>query len=83
MGNTDITVLHITVLMPIPRERTELWLAYGPPEAVIEKIHTYLDAGCTTPVLRFVAPNLHDQLQRCIAEECYRLFALPQRQRCL
>src|SRR5207249_6991389 len=24
--------------------------------------------GCTTPVLRFVAPNLHDQLQRCIAE---------------
>ena len=52
----------------ITRERTELWLAYGPPEAVIEKIHAYLDAGCTTPVLRFVAPNLHDQLQRCIAE---------------
>jgi alkanesulfonate monooxygenase SsuD/methylene tetrahydromethanopterin reductase-like flavin-dependent oxidoreductase (luciferase family) len=52
----------------ISRERTELWLAYGPPEAVIEKIQAYLDAGCTTPVLRFVAPNLHDQLQRCIAE---------------
>ena len=52
----------------ISRERTDLWLAYGPPEAVIEKIHAYLDAGCTTPVLRFVAPNLHDQLQRCIAE---------------
>jgi alkanesulfonate monooxygenase SsuD/methylene tetrahydromethanopterin reductase-like flavin-dependent oxidoreductase (luciferase family) len=52
----------------ISRERTELWLAYGPPEAVIEKIHAYLDAGCTTPVLRFVAPNLHDQLQRCIDE---------------
>ena len=52
----------------ISRERTDLWLAYGPPEAVIEKIQAYLDAGCTTPVLRFVAPNLHDQLQRCIAE---------------
>jgi hypothetical protein len=35
---------------------------------MIEKIQAYLDAGCTTPVLRFVAPNLHDQLQRCIAE---------------
>jgi alkanesulfonate monooxygenase SsuD/methylene tetrahydromethanopterin reductase-like flavin-dependent oxidoreductase (luciferase family) len=52
----------------ISRERTELWLAYGSAEAVIEKIQAYLDAGCTTPVLRFVAPNLHDQLQRCIAE---------------
>jgi alkanesulfonate monooxygenase SsuD/methylene tetrahydromethanopterin reductase-like flavin-dependent oxidoreductase (luciferase family) len=52
----------------ISRERTELWLAYGPPDAVIEKIQAYLDAGCTTPVLRFVAPNLHDQLQRCIAD---------------
>jgi len=52
----------------ILRERTELWLAYGPPEAVIEKIQAYLDAGCTAPVLRFVAPNLRDQLQRCIAE---------------
>lgn len=48
--------------------RTQLWLAYGPPEAVIEKMHAYLDAGCTTPVLRFVAPNLHEQLQRCLAE---------------
>ena len=33
----------------ISRERTDLWLAYGPPEAVIEKIQAYLDAGCTTP----------------------------------
>jgi alkanesulfonate monooxygenase SsuD/methylene tetrahydromethanopterin reductase-like flavin-dependent oxidoreductase (luciferase family) len=52
----------------ISRQRTELWLAYGPPEAVIEKIQAYLDAGCTMPVLRFVAPNLHEQLQRCIEE---------------
>ena len=52
----------------VSRERTDLWLAYGPPEAVIEKIQAYLEAGCTTPVLRFVAPNLGEQLQRCISE---------------
>jgi alkanesulfonate monooxygenase SsuD/methylene tetrahydromethanopterin reductase-like flavin-dependent oxidoreductase (luciferase family) len=50
----------------VSRDRAELWLAYGPPAAVIEKIQAYLDAGCTTPVLRFVSPNLKDQLQRCI-----------------
>ena len=52
----------------ISRERAELWLAYGPPEAVIGKIQAYIDAGCTTPVLRFVSPDLSGQLQRCIEE---------------
>ena len=49
-------------------ERAELWLAYGSPAAVIEKIQAYIDAGCTMPVLRFVAPNLTEQLQRCLEE---------------
>ena len=52
----------------ITRERAELWLAYGPPEAVAEKIQSYIDAGCTTPVLRFVGPDLEGQLNRCIQE---------------
>jgi alkanesulfonate monooxygenase SsuD/methylene tetrahydromethanopterin reductase-like flavin-dependent oxidoreductase (luciferase family) len=52
----------------VSRERAELWLAYGPPAAVIDKIQAYIDAGCTTPVLRFVSPHLKDQLQRCIEE---------------
>jgi alkanesulfonate monooxygenase SsuD/methylene tetrahydromethanopterin reductase-like flavin-dependent oxidoreductase (luciferase family) len=52
----------------VSRERAELWLAYGPPAAVIEKIQAYIDAGCTMPVLRFVSPHLKDQLQRCIEE---------------
>ena len=52
----------------VSQEKADLWLAYGPPEAVIEKIQAYIDAGCTTPVLRFVAPNLSHQLQRCIQE---------------
>lgn len=52
----------------ISKERAELWLAYGPPEAVIEKIQAYIDAGCTTPVLRFVSPDLPGQLHQCIEE---------------
>jgi alkanesulfonate monooxygenase SsuD/methylene tetrahydromethanopterin reductase-like flavin-dependent oxidoreductase (luciferase family) len=52
----------------VSHERAELWLAYGPPTAVIDKIQAYIDAGCTTPVLRFVSPNLKGQLQRCIEE---------------
>lgn len=52
----------------VSRERTELWLAYGSPEAVIQKIQAYIDAGCTTPVLRFTAPDLKTQLRRCIEE---------------
>jgi alkanesulfonate monooxygenase SsuD/methylene tetrahydromethanopterin reductase-like flavin-dependent oxidoreductase (luciferase family) len=52
----------------VSRERAELWLAYGPPDAVIAKIQAYIEAGCTMPVLRFVSPHLKEQLQRCIAE---------------
>ena len=46
----------------------DLWLACGSPEAVAEKIQSYIDAGCKTPVLRFVSPDLKGQLQRCIDE---------------
>lgn len=52
----------------ITDERAKLWLACGPPEAVIEKITAYLEAGCTMPVLRFVSPDLKGQLERCIEE---------------
>lgn len=52
----------------VSRERAEMWLAYGPPQAVIEKIQAYIEAGCTMPVLRFVSPDLKGQLQRCIEE---------------
>jgi alkanesulfonate monooxygenase SsuD/methylene tetrahydromethanopterin reductase-like flavin-dependent oxidoreductase (luciferase family) len=52
----------------VSRQRAELWLAYGPPTAVIDKIQAYIDAGCTMPVLRFVSPDLKGQLQRCVEE---------------
>ena len=52
----------------ISRERAETWIACGSTQSVIDKIASYIDAGCTTPVLRFVAPNPREQLQRCIEE---------------
>jgi alkanesulfonate monooxygenase SsuD/methylene tetrahydromethanopterin reductase-like flavin-dependent oxidoreductase (luciferase family) len=44
------------------------WLAYGPPEAVAARIQEFVDAGCTTPILRFTGSNQQEQLERCIAE---------------
>jgi len=52
----------------ISRERAETWIACGSTQSVIDKIASYIDAGCTIPVLRFVAPNPREQLQRCIEE---------------
>jgi hypothetical protein len=59
----------------LSRERAALWLAHGPPAAVIETIQASINAGCTTPVRRFVSPNLREQLQRCI-EEVMPAFAI-------
>jgi alkanesulfonate monooxygenase SsuD/methylene tetrahydromethanopterin reductase-like flavin-dependent oxidoreductase (luciferase family) len=44
------------------------WLAFGSPQAVIEKIASFIEAGCTTPVLRFVAHDQRGQLERCLSE---------------
>jgi hypothetical protein len=52
----------------ITSEKLESWLAFGPPTAVIEKIGQFIDAGCTTPVLRFTSWDQQGQLERCITE---------------
>ena len=52
----------------ISRERAETWLAYGSPAQVVDKIAAYVEAGCTMPILRFVAPDPKLQLRRCIEE---------------
>lgn len=44
------------------------WLAYGSPQAVVARIQEFVDAGCTTPILRFTGANQQQQLERCIAE---------------
>ncbi len=63
----------------ISKEQTEIWLAYGSPQAVAEKIQAFIDAGCTTPVLRFTATDLKGQLRRCI-EEVFPLLPIVQKQ---
>jgi len=50
------------------REYIEGWLACGPPRIVLEKIRAYVDAGCTTPILRFASWDQKGQLARALAE---------------
>jgi alkanesulfonate monooxygenase SsuD/methylene tetrahydromethanopterin reductase-like flavin-dependent oxidoreductase (luciferase family) len=52
----------------IPEEKLDSWLAIGPPQAVAEKINTFIEAGCTTPILRFTSSDQRGQLERCLAE---------------
>jgi alkanesulfonate monooxygenase SsuD/methylene tetrahydromethanopterin reductase-like flavin-dependent oxidoreductase (luciferase family) len=52
----------------VSSEFLETWLALGPPEAVAAKIAAFLDAGCTTPILRFTSPHQLEQIERCIGE---------------
>ncbi len=52
----------------ISSDRAQVWLACGSPQAVIDIIGPYIEAGCTMPVMRFVSPDLKGQLQRCIEE---------------
>ena len=52
----------------ISRDQAETWLAYGPPQAVIDKLAAYIEAGCTMPIVRFVSARPREQLRRCIEE---------------
>jgi alkanesulfonate monooxygenase SsuD/methylene tetrahydromethanopterin reductase-like flavin-dependent oxidoreductase (luciferase family) len=40
------------------------WLAAGSPAAVADKIVTFIEAGCTTPILRFTSPDQRGQLEQ-------------------
>lgn len=50
----------------ISDELLDSWLAHGSPEAVIEKIGVFIEAGYTTIVLRFTAEDQRGQLERCV-----------------
>jgi alkanesulfonate monooxygenase SsuD/methylene tetrahydromethanopterin reductase-like flavin-dependent oxidoreductase (luciferase family) len=52
----------------MPEEKMKLWLAYGTPAQVIQKIQAYLDAGCTTPVVRLVTRDFNGQFKRLVEE---------------
>lgn len=52
----------------VSRETLANWLAFGSPAAVIEKIATFIEAGYTTPVLRFTSLDQRGQLERCVRD---------------
>jgi alkanesulfonate monooxygenase SsuD/methylene tetrahydromethanopterin reductase-like flavin-dependent oxidoreductase (luciferase family) len=49
-------------------EKLKDWLAFGSPQAVIDKIATFVEAGCRTPILRFTCDDQLGQLERCVSE---------------
>lgn len=53
---------------PALRQKLEDWIARGSPERVAAKIQSYIDAGCTIPILRFCSPDPKGQLLRCIRD---------------
>ena len=59
------------------REYIADWLAYGPPSAVVDKIRAYVEAGCTTPILRFASWDQKGQLTRALAEVMPAAITLP------
>jgi alkanesulfonate monooxygenase SsuD/methylene tetrahydromethanopterin reductase-like flavin-dependent oxidoreductase (luciferase family) len=59
--------LHAYYGKEFDRPYLEVWIAYGSPQEVAERIREYLEAGCSVPILRFVAPG---RAVRCFREGC-------------
>ena len=72
----SVKFLHTYYSPAMTREYIEGWLAYGPPAAVVEKIRAYVDAGCTTPILRFASWDQKGQLVRALADVMPAALAL-------
>jgi alkanesulfonate monooxygenase SsuD/methylene tetrahydromethanopterin reductase-like flavin-dependent oxidoreductase (luciferase family) len=60
----------------ISDDRQTTWLAFGSPDAVIDRLKQYVEAGCSTPILRFTSSDQLGQLERCI-EEVLPAFGAP------
>jgi alkanesulfonate monooxygenase SsuD/methylene tetrahydromethanopterin reductase-like flavin-dependent oxidoreductase (luciferase family) len=54
--------------MDLPDRLVETWLAYGAPATVAAKIRSYIDVGCTLPILRFASFAQTAQLRRFMHE---------------
>lgn len=52
----------------ISDEKLDSWLAFGSAESVCQKIGAFIEAGCTTPILRFTSLNQRGQVDRCARE---------------
>ena len=74
-----VRFLHTYYSPAMTREYIESWLAYGSPAAVVEKIGAYVEAGCTTPILRFASWDQKGQLARALADvlPAARALSLP------
>lgn len=57
----------------ISTEKLESWLAFGPPSAVVDQIAAFVEAGCTTVVVRFTALDQAGQLSRFLDEVAPRV----------
>jgi alkanesulfonate monooxygenase SsuD/methylene tetrahydromethanopterin reductase-like flavin-dependent oxidoreductase (luciferase family) len=73
----SVTFLQTYYSPAMTREYIQGWLAYGSPAAVIDKIRTYVEAGCTTPILRFASWDQKGQLARALADVMPEALALP------
>ena len=50
----------------VGEEKIDAWLATGSAGEVAERIQAYVDAGCTTVILRFAAQDQERQLEECL-----------------
>ena len=51
-----------------PQETIDLWVAYGSPQEVIEKIQSFVDARAKEVTIRLTAYNQREQLERLMKE---------------
>ena len=63
----SVTFLQTYYGPAMTREYIADWLACGPPAAV-DKIRAYVEAGCTTPILRFASWDQQGQLTSALVE---------------
>ena len=49
-------------------EKLASWLAYGPPQAIIDTVNRFIEAGCNTVVMRFTSLDQRGQLDRCLTD---------------
>ena len=61
----------------VGEEKIDAWLAAGPAPRVAERIREYVEAGCTTVILRFAGPDQERQLAECVERVLPELTTRP------
>jgi alkanesulfonate monooxygenase SsuD/methylene tetrahydromethanopterin reductase-like flavin-dependent oxidoreductase (luciferase family) len=64
----SVKFLHTYYSPAMTRQYIADWLACGSPAAVVDRIRAYVEAGCTTPILRFASWDQRGQLARALAD---------------